>query len=215
MKTKTILCVLCASASLRLILYFDLSQQGFGACEHGFEHRGCQSSGLGVVAAAVVGIDQYTAFEPVFCSMADDSGRIETLIGRDRADRKKMSIITRHGRPAETHWSLRQQFEGAALLSLELKTGRTHQARVHCAAIQHAVVGDPVYGSRKQLKNIRSKLPGMPDAVVASLNSVKRQMLHAAILGFTHPATGEKMMFEAPMPQDMAQLLDKLRECIG
>ena len=142
---------------------------------------------------------------------APNHGTIKLPIGRHPQDRKRMSIRSNKQRDAETSWEVRERLNGFTLLLLHLHTGRTHQIRVHCAAIQHAVVGDPVYGSRKQLKNIRSKLPGIPDAVVASLKSVKRQMLHAARLGFTHPATGEKMMFEAPMPPDMTQLLDMLR----
>jgi 23S rRNA pseudouridine1911/1915/1917 synthase len=123
-----------------------------------------------------------------------------------------MSTQSNKQRAAHTSWEVRERFEGFTLLLLHLHTGRTHQIRVHCAAVQHAVVGDPVYGPRKLLKNTKNKIPRVPDAMVAYLKFVKRQMLHAARLGFTHPATGEKMTFDAPMPADMQELLTKLRE---
>ena len=128
-------------------------------------------------------------------------GEIDLPIGRHPTDRKKMSIITRHGRSAETHWSLRQQFEGAALLVLELKTGRTHQARVHCAAIQHSILGDPVYGGRHRGDMI------LPTEVRQALKAAGRQMLHAWRLSFRHPADKREMQFEAALPEDMRHIL--------
>ena len=140
-----------------------------------------------------------------------DKGVVRLPIGRHPVDRKRMSTKSTKQREAETLWEVSERFKGVTLLLLHLHTGRTHQIRVHCAAIHHAVVGDPLYGPRNPFKNIKKNNYGIPDPVIAGLKSVKRQMLHAVRLGFTHPATGEKMVFEAPMPPDMAQLLDVLR----
>lgn len=133
-------------------------------------------------------------------------GEIDLPIGRHPTDRKKMSIITRRGRNALTRWSLNIQFAGAALLTLELKTGRTHQARVHCAAIHHAILGDSVYGGRLQANSPLS------DKVRGALREAGRQLLHAWRLSFNHPASGRRMTFEANLPDDMQRVLDCLAE---
>ncbi|MCP4111069.1 MAG: RluA family pseudouridine synthase [Desulfobacteraceae bacterium] len=125
-----------------------------------------------------------------------DSGVISFSVGRHNSDRKKMSAFSRKGRPAETVWKVRERFHGATLLHIDLKTGRTHQIRVHCAAISHPIVGDDVYCSRK-IKNLQF--------------SACRQMLHAWRLELTHPVTGEKMGFESPLPHDMDNLINILR----
>jgi 23S rRNA pseudouridine1911/1915/1917 synthase len=124
-----------------------------------------------------------------------DSGTISDPIGRHPIHRKRMSTTSRKGREAETRWRVRKRIEGATLLELDLKTGRTHQIRVHCAAIHHPIIGDPVYGYRRISKQI----------------SAPRQMLHAWRLGFFHPATGEWMRFESPIPEDMQDLMNALR----
>ncbi len=132
------------------------------------------------------------------------NGAIDLPIGRHPTDRKKMSTITRRGRPAHTRWSVRQPFDGATLLTLELKTGRTHQARVHCAAIGHPILGDPVYGGRHHADAT------LPPAVREALAMVGRQMLHAWRLSFKHPDSGREMTFEADLPKDMQQILKLL-----
>ncbi len=134
--------------------------------------------------------------------MAADSGAISLPLGRHPIDRKKMSIQSRKSRSAETSWRVRKRFGSVTLIELVLKTGRTHQIRVHCAALNHPIVGDPVYGSRKADKNL---LSGKDHCL-----SVSRQMLHAWRLGFMHPATGVAVMFEAPMPEDMRNLVKGL-----
>jgi 23S rRNA pseudouridine1911/1915/1917 synthase len=101
---------------------------------------------------------------------------------------------------AETAWKVRKRFDRATLVEINLKTGRTHQIRVHCAAIKHPVVGDSVYGGRKAGKHIEYDLFG----------SVPRQMLHAWKLQFTHPKTRKTLCFEAPIPSDMEDILEKL-----
>ena len=207
------------------LLYHCKDLQGIGArLRPGIVHRlDKDTSGALVVAKSAAAHEHLSAqfkarqvrkeyLAVVHGEPASDRGIIRLPIGRHPIDRKRMSTQSNKQRAAQTSWEVRERFEGFTLLLLHLHTGRTHQIRVHCAAIQHAVVGDPVYGPRKLLKNTKSKIPRVPDAMVAYLKSVKRQMLHAARLGFTHPATGEKMTFDAPMPADMQNLLDVLRK---
>jgi len=122
---------------------------------------------------------------------------VKLPIGRHPVHRKKMSTISPRGRSAETVWRIRERFPGISFLELDLKTGRTHQIRVHCAAIRHPVIGDSVY-SRPMASNI---VPRTPD----------RQMLHAWKLGFTHPASEQWMQFESPIPEDMRDFMEALR----
>jgi len=136
--------------------------------------------------------------------MADDSGVIELPIGRHPVDRKRMSISSRKPRMAETRWEVRERFKGLTLVELNLKTGRTHQARVHCAAINHAILGDPVYAGRKVYR-------GSTAAMLVIIRQVQRQMLHAWRLTCTHPSRLVPVGFEAPLPQDMDQLIVHLR----
>ncbi|MBU0715171.1 MAG: RluA family pseudouridine synthase [Verrucomicrobia bacterium] len=124
-------------------------------------------------------------------------GTIETLIGRHRADRKKMSVQPKTGRAAVTHYELSERFGDISLVRIRLETGRTHQIRVHMAHRGHSIVGDAQYGSRSS-----RSLP-MP---------VGRQMLHAATLAFTHPVTGKSLTFTAPWPADLKALVTALRK---
>jgi len=128
------------------------------------------------------------------------SGTILLPIGRHPVHRKKMSAFSKKGRDAETHWRVMEYFCGATLLKLGLKTGRTHQIRVHCSAMNHPVIGDDVYCGRRAGKNF-------------PLKSVPRQMLHAWRLEFTHPVTEKIMRFESPIPEDMDGLIKVLRAC--
>jgi 23S rRNA pseudouridine1911/1915/1917 synthase len=150
----------------------------------------------------------------VYGDVQPATGTIELPIGRHPVDRKRMSTTTRRGRDAETLWKVRRRLAGNTLLELILKTGRTHQIRVHCAAIGHPVVGDPVYRPRKMLAHLKSTLPNLQPAAITALQSVSRQMLHAWQLGFTHPRTHEFMTFEAPIPGDMKDLMKKLRSLV-
>ncbi len=136
--------------------------------------------------------------------MEQDSGSIALPIGRHPSDRKKMSVLTRKPRMAETAWDVEKRFETATLIRIDLKTGRTHQIRVHCAAIRHPVVGDLVYGGRSS-----AKLKGK-DLATGVLGSAKRQMLHAWSIKLIHPVTKKMMKFEAPVPEDMAELIAEL-----
>ncbi len=135
---------------------------------------------------------------------ASESGVIELPIGRHPSDRKKMSPFSKKRRLAKTEWEIMERFNGFSLLRINLKTGRTHQIRVHCTAIGHPVVGDPVYGRQKRKK-------GIPRETVDLIKSVRRQLLHAGRLTLTHPQTQSAMSFEAEIPPDMAEIINCLR----
>jgi 23S rRNA pseudouridine1911/1915/1917 synthase len=140
--------------------------------------------------------------------MASDSGTIRLPIGRHPVDRKRMSTVSRTPRAAETRWRVARRFGCASLLEVTLHTGRTHQIRVHLAALRHPIVGDPVYGSRRA-----GRQPAANGSACAQrhtlLADAPRQMLHAWRLAFVHPASGERIQFEAPLPQDMAALIQE------
>lgn len=123
----------------------------------------------------------------------EDSGKIDAPIGRHPVDRKRMSVNTKAGRRAVTHFKVLERFSGFSLLELRLETGRTHQIRVHMAFIGHPLLGDEVYGRKKQSYEL------------------KGQVLHAKVLGFKHPVTGEYMEFTAELPEYFKDLLQKLR----
>ena len=133
------------------------------------------------------------------------AGVIDFPIGRHPTDRKKMSIRSHRSRPTETRWKVREAFSGVSLLEIDLRTGRTHQVRVHCAAIGHPVVGDATYGGKRKWKDLAR---GPKQDV---LREIRRQMLHAWQLSFVHPRTGQSMNFESPLPKDMASVLDSMR----
>jgi 23S rRNA pseudouridine1911/1915/1917 synthase len=139
------------------------------------------------------------------------TGSIKLPIGRHPLDRKRMSTVSHKGRTAETVWRVKEEFQGFTLLSLDLKTGRTHQIRVHCAALHHPIVGDKVYRPRKLEKTI-VKGHKRSEKLLQVLKSVKRQMLHAWRLSFTHPHSAKTMSLESPLPQDMAGLIDSIRK---
>lgn len=134
------------------------------------------------------------------------SGTIVGDIGRSPHNRKKMAVVKRGGRAAETGYVTIATFGAlAAHVQCRLKTGRTHQIRVHMAARGHPLIGDPVYGSGR-------KAPGRTDPVLAkALSAFGRQALHAAVLGFAHPVTGKALRFERDPPDDFTALVQQLR----
>ena len=129
------------------------------------------------------------------------SGTVSGRIGRSDKDRKKMTVLpdtSSRGKHAVTHFETVEHLEGASLIECRLETGRTHQVRVHCASIGHALLGDPVYGrTPKALRPLLERL------------DFRRQALHAARLGFKHPISGETLDFCAELPADMRELIDE------
>ncbi len=119
-------------------------------------------------------------------------GTIEAPIGRDRRDPTRVSLDSDVSRPAVTHFSIGEVLPGRTLLDIELETGRTHQIRVHLAAVGHPIVGDPTYGHGAEL-------------------GLDRQFLHAARLRFTHPWTDQELDVRSPLPADLASALDLAR----
>ncbi|MFO1015006.1 MAG: RluA family pseudouridine synthase [Caulobacteraceae bacterium] len=134
-------------------------------------------------------------------------GTVATRLGRSSADRKKMAVLKSGGREAVTHYQVKRAFGPAARppknaplasrIECRLETGRTHQIRVHLAHVGAPVLADPLYGSGS---------PAAPVKAAMAAAGLQRQALHAAVLGFVHPVTGETLRFETPLPEDMAQL---------
>jgi 23S rRNA pseudouridine1911/1915/1917 synthase len=124
---------------------------------------------------------------------AAEAGSVDAPIGRHPRERTKMAVVER-GKPAVTHFRVLERLPHHTLVECKLETGRTHQIRVHMQSIGHPLVGDPVYGSRGERKLFH------------------RQALHATRLALLHPVSGELMAWEVPMPPDMAELLDRLRQ---
>ncbi|MBI5236260.1 MAG: RluA family pseudouridine synthase [Deltaproteobacteria bacterium] len=129
-----------------------------------------------------------------------DSDDIDISIGRDRKHRQKISPRTDAPREAVTRFNVVARYRYFTLLELTLKTGRTHQVRVHLSAINHPVVGDPVYGRKKPPDKLSKP-------VHDEIKKIKRQMLHAKTLGFVHPSTGEYLEFSSLIPDDMRALI--------
>lgn len=135
---------------------------------------------------------RYTAL--VYDNLVQDAGTVDAPIGRDPANRLRQAVTAQNSKRAVTHWRVLERFGRYTLIEARLETGRTHQIRVHMAYIKHPLVGDPVYGPKKQ-----------------SLTQ-DGQMLHAGVLGFVHPCTGDYMEFTAPLPAYFTEILQKLRK---
>ena len=132
-------------------------------------------------------------------------GTVDAPIDRHRTDRLKMAVRP-DGRDAVTHYRLAERFAHHTLLNVALETGRTHQIRVHLAHIGHPLVGDPLYGGRRQLT------PGASPKLREALKAFNRQALHAGRLAFEHPITGKAVDVSSPLPADFKRLLAVLRE---
>lgn len=135
----------------------------------------------------------------IYGNLKEDEGEISLRIGRSPSDRKKMSTRGKSGKEARTRWKVLKRFGGSTLIEVKLDTGRTHQIRVHFASIGHPVLGDRTYGKKTELEASARKKISFP-----------RQMLHAGLLGFIHPETGEYLEFTSPLPADMAQKVEEL-----
>lgn len=125
-------------------------------------------------------------------NLAHEQGTVEAPIGRDPKDRKLYTVTEKNSKEAVTHFVVMERFGDYTLTELKLETGRTHQIRVHMKFIGHPLVGDPAYGKSKK-------------------EWIRGQALHAAVLGFKHPMTREYLELEAPLPEDMKQLIHSLR----
>ena len=127
-------------------------------------------------------------------------GTVDAPIGRHPTNRMRMAV-REDGKPAITHYRVKQRYRANTLIQVNLETGRTHQIRVHMSYIRYPLVGDPVYGGRL-------KIPAdCHEEFALQLQTFRRQALHAASLGFKHPVSGELMQFSAGMPQDMQNLI--------
>lgn len=134
-------------------------------------------------------------YRAIVCgNLKEDEGTVDAPIGRHPQDRKKMAIVRSGGKRAVTHYRVLERFGNDTYIECQLETGRTHQIRVHMASLGHPLLGDEIYGRAKS----PFKLEG--------------QTLHAMVLGFIHPTTGEYMEFEAPLPEYFEKLLEKLRK---
>ncbi|MBQ3550073.1 MAG: RluA family pseudouridine synthase [Clostridia bacterium] len=130
----------------------------------------------------------------VYGNVKDDTGTVNAPIGRDPKNRQRMAVVYVNSKPAVTHYEVLKRFEGFTFMKFRLETGRTHQIRVHMASIGHPLAGDPVYGPKKVI----TELCG--------------QCLHAGLIGFVHPTTGEYMEFSSEIPQYFTSYLAKLKE---
>jgi 23S rRNA pseudouridine1911/1915/1917 synthase len=138
-------------------------------------------------------------------TLNESQGTIDAPIGRSISDRKRMAVTGVRGRTAITHFRVRERFEAASLLEVKLETGRTHQIRVHMAFTGHPILGDKKYGAGMKGR------ARYPQPIQEAIKALKGQALHAAALGFVHPATGEWMHFESPVRDDFEALLGALR----
>ncbi len=135
--------------------------------------------------------------------------KVTSDLARHKTDRQKQAVFFGHGKHAITRARVLEVFGSPPQVSLvecRLETGRTHQIRVHMAHAGHGLIGDPVYGGRRKVAK-----GALPDAAMARLAAFDRQALHAAVLGFEHPVSGETIRFEAALPQDMDDLITSLR----
>lgn len=133
-----------------------------------------------------------------------DSGQIDQPLARDRSNRTRMAVV-RGGRSSLSLYRVRQRFDRFTLLDVELKTGRTHQIRVHLAWLKHPVVGDEIYGAGRDNQILDVKLR-------AAVRNLGRHFLHAEKLAFTHPQTGKRVEFSSPLPPELSELLTVIKE---
>src|SRR5215216_3571856 len=206
-----------ASGTLANALAFHFAQlaPGGGALRPGLVHRlDRDTSGVIVVAKTARAheslSDQFRA-RTVFKSYValvhgvtkEEKGRVEEPLARDPRNRTRMAVV-RGGRAAVSLWRVRRRYERMTLLDVQIKTGRTHQIRVHLAWIKHPVVGDETYGGGRDKT--------LPDpALRARISALGRQFLHAERLGFHHPAAGEWLGFTAPLPAELSEFLEALQ----
>jgi len=197
-----------------LTFHFEKLSAHAGALRPGIVHRlDRDTSGLMVVAKSESAhehlADQFRARE-VFKSyvalvhgrVKEESGSVEEPLARDPRQRTRMAVV-RGGRPSLSLYRVRRAYERFTLLDVQIKTGRTHQIRVHLAHLKHPVVGDKIYngGRDTTVSDVR---------VRAAIRAMGRQFLHAERLGFRHPGTGAALRFDAPLPAELLRMLEAL-----
>jgi 23S rRNA pseudouridine1911/1915/1917 synthase len=198
-----------------LLHHFQSLSHSGGTERPGIVHRlDKQTSGLLVVAKNDFGhanlarqfqsrtvTKRYLAL--VHGRMKKPAGEIQSAIGRDRVNRLRMSTRTAHAREAHTLYDVVESFRRFSLLRLTIKTGRTHQIRVHLSSIKHPVVGDTLYGAPARITGSTSK---------QILPALERNFLHAAFLQFCHPRTSETMSFSSDLPEELSLFLSQVRK---
>ena len=176
-----------------------------------------ETSGLMVVAKTVPAQtnlvsqlqkhDVERIYDAIVVGKVKAGGTVDKPIGRSSKDRKKMAVrLTGGGKEAVSHYRVLEHFREHSRVRVKLETGRTHQIRVHMSSIGFPLVGDPTYGERLRIPK------KMIDEIVEVLRGFKRQALHAGALSLTHPVTKKIMKWKAPMPDDMVDLIDALRD---
>lgn len=173
------------------------------------------TSGIMVVARSLIAhtslVDQLQTrtmgreYEAVVVGSLTGGATVDAPIGRHPQDRKRMAVVS-SGKPAVTHYRLIERFAAHTHIHCKLESGRTHQIRVHMTHVRHPLVGDPVYGGRLRLPK------GTTEELRLALAAFQRQALHARKLTLQHPETGETLSWEAPLPEDMVQLIEALRK---
>lgn len=142
----------------------------------------------------------------IYGSPQEDTGKVSNIIGRHPSDRLRMSGKARHGKEATTNWRVLERFSAASLVQLRLETGRTHQIRVHLTEANMPLLGDPLYPDGGRFNNLKdTRLKGL-------ISHLGRQALHARVLGFIHPLSGQYLEFTSEPPEDFSTVLEYLRE---
>jgi 23S rRNA pseudouridine1911/1915/1917 synthase len=148
----------------------------------------------------------FRQYEAIAVGVMTGGGKVDAPIGRHPVDRKKQAVVKHGGKEAVTHYRVLDRYRAHTRIKVQLETGRTHQIRVHMAHRNYPLVGDPLYGGRLK------QPAGASEALREALRRFPRQALHARKLGLIHPATGEYCEFEAPLPEDMQELIRVLEQ---
>jgi 23S rRNA pseudouridine1911/1915/1917 synthase len=196
------------------LLHFDSSLAQVPRA--GIVHRlDKETSGLLVIARTLQAhkslVDQFQArtikreYRAIAQGVMIAGGRVDEPLGRNPNNRLKMAVVA-SGKPAVTHYKIKERFRTHSYLQVNLETGRTHQIRVHMAHIRHPLLGDPLYAGRLRMPK------GLTEEIRDKLQLFRRQALHARTLGLVHPESGEFIEWSAPLPDDMQQILETLRQ---
>ncbi|HEY6130536.1 MAG TPA: 23S rRNA pseudouridine(1911/1915/1917) synthase RluD [Halioglobus sp.] len=183
----------------------------------GIVHRlDMETSGLLVIARTLpahhhlVAQLQARSVKREYCALCigamTGGGTVDAPMGRHPRQRKKMAVLAAGGKPAVTHYRLAQRFGHHTRITVNLETGRTHQIRVHMAYRHYPLIGDPLYGGRPRIPR------GASAELIDALRNFPRQALHATSLGLLHPASGEPMQFDCPLPEDIRGLIAVLEQ---